>query len=267
MTPLQGAPIQAPDESVEAVVRAASGYVEAYRKDVAFLLADEHYTQTRTRAGRKIDRRVMTGDFFLTFLEADRKWIAVHDVVTVDGRDVPDRDSLQTLLRKGGSLRGIVEQVAQRNAEFNIGSVWRNFNEPTFALMLLDPDRTSSVTFRKKQVERGGEATLVTLTFEEDDRPTLVRGPGGPVAGRGELIIEAGTGRVRQTRFELEQGDLSARLVTEYAYDAHVEMWLPSRFTERYENRAGVSPEPELIVCEADYTNYRRFTATGRIKR
>ena len=41
-------------------------------------------------------------------------------------------------------------------------------------------------------------------------------------------------------------------------------MWVPSVFTERYErdSRSG----RELIVCEAKYSNYRRFEVTGRIK-
>jgi hypothetical protein len=257
---------QEPDLSVEAVVRAAAAWLEQYRNDVAFLLADETYVQSRqSRAGRELEHRSMSGELFLTYVAADDDWIAVHDVQAVDDVPVGDREGLQDLLRRGGTLRGIARLVAERNAGFNIGGVWRNFNEPLFPLQLLEPDRVSRVRFTAKSVTRGGEIPLVTVEFEERGRPTLVRTPEGPVAARGEMTIEAGSGRVRRTRFELHRGALRADLVTEYAHDLKMDMWLPSTFAERYEGER--DGDREVIVAHATYTNYRRFTATGRIKR
>lgn len=244
---------------------AASTWVTGYRKDVAFLLADETYTQTRLDAdGRVLGTRTMQGELFLTYLEADEAWIAVHDVATVDGVPVPDRESLVSMIQQGGELRGIARRVAERNAQFNIGAVSRNFNEPTLALMLLEPARVMRLRVDQTRVDRSPARTLVTLAYEERGRPTLVRGPSGPIASRGEFVVEPDSGRVRRARFTLRQDDLRADLETTFALDERLDVWVPTLFTERYEvERDGTA---ETIACEARYTNFRRFIVLSRIR-
>jgi hypothetical protein len=41
-------------------------------------------------------------------------------------------------------------------------------------------------------------------------------------------------------------------------------MWVPVSFTERYES---TREDREVIVCEAAYTNFRKFETSARIKR
>jgi hypothetical protein len=203
---------------------------------------------------------------FLTYVAADRDWIAVHDIAEVNGRPVADREDLRLLLSQGAELRGITQKVAARNASFNIGHVFRNFNEPTMALRVLDnePLRNFSFERRRVAVTADGDATLVTLEFRERGRPTIVRGERQRnLESRGELTIEASTGRVRQTVFEVADGPLRARLETVYAFEPRLDLWVPSTFSERYDlNRPG---EKETVLCEATYTNYRRFVTSGRI--
>jgi hypothetical protein len=256
------------DTSERAVVRAASAYVETYRRDVAYLLADETTTQTRRRGDAEVvDARRLQGELFLTYLDADRAWIAVHDVATVDGVPVPtpDRDDLMRLLAGSDAFAGIARRVADRNARFNLGSVARNFNEPTLPLMLLNADRVGAVSFDRAAVTRDDSSTLVALKYREDDRGTLVRSPTRPLRASGELLVEAGTGRVRRTTFSVRQGSLRADLVTTYAFDERLNLWLPATFTERYEGE--VDDAKEVIECETTYSNYRRFTVRARIKR
>jgi hypothetical protein len=251
-----------PDLSVKALVAASTKYVAGYEQEFAFLLANESYAQSRLRSSALVESRVLESEMFLTFLPADDEWVAVRDVLKVDGEPVPVREDLRTLLGSKAEFRGLIAQIVDRNARYNIGGVWRNFNEPTLPLLLMDAKRVRDVKFDRGAVVKDGDATLVTLLFSERGRPTLVRGPDGSMPASGEIVVEAGTGVVRRTRFDLEHAGLRARLTTSYARDPKLGLWLPATFTERYET----SPTQELVLCESTYSNYRRFEVNAKIK-
>ena len=250
------------DLSVKSVVAAASKYVARYEQEFAFLLAEEAYSQVRMRGTTTLESRRLKSEFFLTFLPADDEWVAVRDVKTVDDEPVAARDDLRTVLATKGEFRGLIAQIVDRNARYNIGGVIRNFNEPTLPLLLLDAKRVNEVKFDRGAVVRDGDTTLVTLQYAERSRPTLVRDPYGSVPATGELIVEAGTGVIRRTRFDLERAGVKVRLTTTYAREPRLNLWLPETFTERYD-----TPDTkELVMCEASYSNYRRFEVNARIK-
>jgi hypothetical protein len=264
-TALPRAQAPAIDVSTKGLVAAAARYVADYEQAFLFLVADETYEQvSHNLANDVLTRRVMRGELFLTFLPADDEWIAVHDITEVDGEPVTDREDLRILLQRRDTLRGVASRIAARNARFNIGGVTRNFNEPTLPLLLLHAKRINGVKFGTAQLQHEGAATLATLTFAERDRPTLVTGSSGPAPASGFLVIEAGTGRVRHTLFSLKDRATTVTLETFYAHDGNVDLWVPTRFTERYDTSVG--PLHEVVNCEAVYSNYRRFDVTGRIK-
>jgi hypothetical protein len=78
----------------------------------------------------------------------------------------------------------------------------------------------------------------------------------------GELVVEAGTGVIRRTRFDLDRAGVKVRLTTNYAREPRLNLWLPETFTERYDTTA----TQELVMCEASYSNYRRFEVNAKIK-
>jgi hypothetical protein len=252
------------DTSTRAVVAAAARYVVDYETKFKFVIADETYDQaTFDQEKRETARRSMKGELFLTFIPADAAWLAVHDFTEVDGEPVADREDLRPLLQKGETT-SVVRSVLKRNARFNLGTIVRNFNEPTLALLILEPKRVGGFSFDRQEVTTVGGKPKVRLSFRERDRPTLVRdAEGGPVYARGELIVDAETGRIERTHIELADGPIVARLTTTYAPDPKIEMWVPVSFTERYERS---NAQREVIVCQAQYTNFRKFEATARIK-
>jgi hypothetical protein len=257
---------QRPAPSVKTLTTAASAYVADYETRFAFLIADEDYSQqTLDAGGQQTGQRTTHGELFLTFLPADRQWIAVHDVADVDGQPVTDREDLRALLQRG-SIIPVAQRVADRNARFNIGSVTRNFNEPTLGLLVLEAKRASNFKFGIARAEPESEPPLVTLAFTERDRPTLVKSTRGQaIFATGEVTIAVDTGAVRRTRLQFVDGPVRATLTTDYTLDARLGLWVPSVFTERYElTRRDVGDEN--IACEARYTNYRRFEVTARIK-
>lgn len=259
-------PLSQRARTTAAVVDAARGYLRQYRDALRYVLADERTEQVQYRADRRVAARTLTGEFFLTFLEADRRWMAIHDVATVDGARVDDGGDLVRLLRDA-PVRDVGARLAARNARFNLGGIRRNFNEPTLALLVLEPDRRDRVRFslaRADDGDAGADPSLVTLRFEERGRPTIVSSMrGGPVPARGELVVEAATGAVRRTTMAFDEDPVIARLVTDYARDPRLDLWLPVRFSERYERRAG--DDSESVVVESAYSNYRRFETDGRL--
>jgi hypothetical protein len=250
--------------STDDLVDAAAGYVARYQRAFLRLLADEQYDQVRTVEGEPVrETRLLRGELFLTYLEAEDRWIAVHDFAEVDGQPVPDRADMRTLIRDG-AVRSVAPRLAARNARYNLGRVVRNFNEPTLALQVFSADRRSRFRFSREGLTEEGGVALVTLAFRERDRPTLVSSVrGGPVFSTGEAVIEARTGRVRRISMSVEDGPVEATLDTIFAEDAGLGLWVPVRFTERY--RLADDDHRETIVCEARYTNYRRFETSGRL--
>jgi hypothetical protein len=254
------------DLTAEGVVAAASKYVEEYQRAFSFLVADEEYVQRLAEDKVPKATRWIRGELFMTYLPVDGEWITVHDAIEVDGRPVANREDLRRLLQTGDA-GSIVERVANHNAQFNIGTVTRNFNEPTLPLLILEARRVGNSRFRRQLVAEDGPATIVTVSFEERDRPTLIgSASGGPVFAKGSFDIEAGTGRVRRSRFELEDDRVKGTLDTTYAHEPRLDLWVPTVFREVYELRHR-SGKQEVVIAESAYRNYRRFEATGRIKR
>jgi hypothetical protein len=253
-----------PDVSTKAIVTAAAAYVRDYQGQMRFVVADETYVQEVLRTPGGTERREMTGELFLAFIPGDTEWIAVHDVAVVDGRPVTDRGALRALLQQGEVSR-VAQLVANRNAAFNIGSIRRNFNEPTLPLLLFGPKRVESVAFDRRKVERIGETTRVTLSFTDRGRPTLIRTPrGGRIQSTGEMVIDVETGRVERTVLRIDHDNVVAEQATDYTLEEKLNLWVPSVFREHYLGHD--KNVKEMISCEARYTNYRRFEVTGRIK-
>ena len=255
---------QTPEVSVRAVTAAAARYLAEYESQSNFLLADETYIQRVVdSAGREAARRTMISESFSTFVPSSRIWISMRDVIEVDGRPVEPREDLRALLQNRDTP-GAARSLAERNARYNIGSISRNFNEPTLGLLVFEPGRRPQFRFERRKVEADAGATLVTLAFKEVDTPTLIRAVDGqPVFSTGEVTVEARTGRIRRTTIEMRHGPIVAVLTTDYALDPKLDMWVPAMFTERYDQKK--SPRQQ-ILCEARYTNYRRFDVTSRIR-
>jgi hypothetical protein len=252
-----------PRTDAESIRRLATRWLESYRTELSFVVADEDTLQHRPPGPRRLDERLdevrtLRGELFLVYLETDRRWMAVHDVAEVDGLPVPDRESLPVLLARR-TARSVFAELAERNARYNLGGISRNFNEPTLGLAILDPDRRG-VRVERRRVATTPSGTVVTLGFKERERPTLVVSKGGtPVYAEGEIDVDAATGAVLKTVLRLEHGAIDAALETVFTRHDTLGLYVPVTFTERYEDRS------ETIVCETRYSNFRRFQTSGRL--
>jgi hypothetical protein len=275
MVAAAGAASQAPDTTTRSVVDAAAAYVAGYQRQLTSTLADEIYIQdiiVQTPRELQMPRtRRMRSEVFFMFAPADRDWMAIRDVLAVDGNTLGERPDLREALRTLAP-RDVATRFKQYNSRFNIGRIARNFNEPTLSLLVLDARHRARFSFERRRVERSGGDVLVTLEFTERESPTLIHDlVRGRVMSKGELVVEAGSGLVRRTRLTAKIEQLRIELITEYARDDKLGMWVPSAFREEYEyggdTRAGrTDTEHERVLCEAHYTNFRRFETAVRIK-
>ncbi len=260
--------------STASVVARVSDYIRGYQQAFAFLIAAEHYEQrASSEAGAETGSggvapqwRAMRGELFLTYLGADGRWIALHDIAEVDGIPVEGRDNLRALLAVS-PVESVAARLFRHNARYNIGTITRNFNEPTLALQVLEPHNRSRFRFRILNVDRDEPGvTLVTLGFREVERPTIVRNlDGGPVFSSGEMIVDAVRGTIRWTHMSFRHDDVDAELTTAFARDDRLGLWLPRTLAERYSARPRKGRGAETITCTARYDDYRRFEATGRV--
>jgi hypothetical protein len=256
------------DTSAKAVTRAAFHYVDDYEKQLSFLLADEDGLQRSYVGGLSSTPRKRTtkAEVFLTFLDADRMWLTVRDVTEVDGQPLEHKKDLRALLTAGPVL-GLARTLAQENSRFNIGRIYRNFNEPTLGLLVLDAKHRDRFKFDRKKVESSAAGPLVTLAFTEKKGPTLIHSANGQeVFAKGEVVIEAATGRVRETQIEITTDPVHAKLATRFVEDARLAVWVPDTLTEIYTDQVNTQRSHETTVCESKYTNYRRFEVQVRIK-
>jgi hypothetical protein len=189
------------DFSPKALAAKASEYLAEYATKLARIIADESYLQeVYASADVRTASRRMKGELFLTYLAADREWMSVHDVHEVDGQPVPDRAELVALVQRGAET-SVLRELTRRNGRFNIGSVARNFNEPTLGLLILESSRLSSSEFSRQAVVPSAGATLVTLAFKERgiphpherrDRPGGRNGPRALDAPRVQVRLRSG---------------------------------------------------------------------------
>lgn len=252
------------------MVAAAAAYVADYQKQLTFVVADERYTQQiLAQSSGDISAfrpREIRGETFFLFTAPQHGWMAIRDVVEVDGRRVENRPSPLEALRTLPPER-VAAAFKDNNARYNIGRTYRNFNEPTLSLLPLTDLHRERFSFSRRTVTREGDTVLVTLEFRERELPTLIRDlKHGRLFSRGELLVEAGTGRIRRAEIRVEAKGLRVRLMTDYAPEERLGIWVPVRFRETYERGTERDGEHERIQCDAVYSNYRRFEVSARIR-
>jgi hypothetical protein len=256
---------------VDAVVAKAADYIRAYQRELTQILADEEYEQqivTQTPEEPGMPRRRLTQSEVFFLFAGD--WMAMRDVVTVDGAPLKARPDLKQALASLPTLE-VARRFKEYNSRYNVGRIVRNFNEPTLSLLLLDDRYRSNVTFKWRRVQKEKDGDWVTVEFEE--RPgaggLIVDLAGAAAPSKGRFEVHAGTGQIRFAQMVTTIGPVTAELTTRYGPNAHVGILVPVTFTEHYREGAarGAGSDPrtriqsryEEIRARADYRNYRRF--------
>ena len=260
------AAVASPAQDLDSVTARASNYVVDYEQELGTVIAEEQYSQTAIwvrpsaalGSARRVrrERRRLLSDYLI--LRAGGLWIGFRNVLEVDGREVTERrDEFEAFFRETGELtRAQLAQLVNASAEYNIGDIRRNFNLPTFALMVLRPSLIDRFQFDKIEEETGEEVNAWMIGFKEHVRPSFVSGVlrDEPLLS-GRLWIDPATGRVLRTEviIDTEKGSMNAEIRVRYQLDPRLGMWVPVEMEERYEIRN------HEIEGKATYANFRRF--------
>ena len=259
-----------------AVVLARAGaYVLQFEERFAFVISDERYAQHAM--GRAylapVDRSMVSEMLFLWLADA-RSWLAVRNVLSVDGQAIGDSARRLDRLLASTAPIGItrLRQLASESARYNLGHIGRTFNDPLLAVRFLEPDsqRRFKLTLQGEEMVDG--VRVSKIAFDEKASPTVIQDNGRDRPARGMIWI-AEDGAIVRTR--LEVGDrlrgYTTSIVVDYQRDPKLEMLVPMTMHEKYMQIMNtytigpLGPVGERIDCEATYSNFRRFETAARI--
>jgi hypothetical protein len=266
--------LASPEPDLKTVLQRAGAYAADYHERFTALVAEERYVQrvgpdpARATGGRAVEQeRILTSDYVIVRdFAGSKSWVGVRDVFDVDGEPVnADRTRLQSLL--GDTTRPLAARVralADLQAKYNLGDLYRTINVPTLALEFLLPDRQPRFHFKRRGTAVFRGAPVWIVTFEERDRPTIIRTPEGrDVRSSGTFWIDPSNGSV--LRSELRTGQIPGRplqsiIIVSYTHNTRFDMLLPDDMNELYITGR------TRIEGHATYTNFRRFETEVRIK-
>ncbi len=250
---------------LEVLVR-ATRYVDALHGQLSALVAEERYQQ-RVRGGGGARRRLLRSDFLLIQPEGADRYYGFRDVFEVDRRPVRNRDERLAKLFLDGTASADrqIEGIRSESALYNIGSVERNFNTPTYALLFLrashklrfEFEGTTDVSLPLGLDDLSATEEIYVLRFRETWPRTIIRGRDGRnMPAEGRFWIESESGRVLATELNVEDQLLKATIAVAFEKNEELGHLVPSEMRERYDNREEVS----RVDGTATYSRFRQFS-------
>jgi hypothetical protein len=265
----------ADEPTLNTVLGRAAKYATDYHQRFKVLVAEENYVQRvgpdrpPVGDGRPSgeQERLLKSDYILLHdFAGANSWVGVREVLEVNGEPVTtDRDRLRAILEDTTQpLVARIRALADQQAKYNLGDLYRTINVPTLPLEFLLPDRQPRVRFKHKGSTTVQDRSVWIVSFEERDRPTIIRTPqGGDITSSGSFWIDPANGAV--IRSELRTGQVPGRPLTtiilvSYTPNNRFDMLLPDDMNELYLTHR------TRIEGHATYSNYRRWEAEVRIK-
>jgi hypothetical protein len=268
----------AQEPSLAEVLGRATDYVSELSEQLSGTVAEERYEQRSTTPvtsgfGRFGDRgrydtshRTLRSDYLLVRPTGSDQYHGFRDVFEVEGRLVRDREERLTrlFLTPSVSAEEQIRKIMTDSARYNVGDVTRNFNTPTFALLVLHPayklrfefERVTDAAPRLGLDGPDKAADVWVIEYKETWPTTVVRGQDGKnLPAQGRFWIEPTTGRVLVSEFIIEDSAVDATITVRYETAEKLGHLVPVEMRERYDNRRAGS----RVDGTATYTRFRRF--------
>jgi hypothetical protein len=276
---------QAPEPSLDELLAKAATYEQRFEQEIRTIVAHEHYEQRRSGFSPDLDanprrQRTIESETLFVWLPDEGSWLTARNVHTVDGLPVQDSETrLERLLADmSGDWVARVRRLRDEGARFNLGSIQRNFSDPTMVVQFIGPSAQRRFRFERRGRDRVEGRPAWRLSFIEQVRPTLIQSDGHDIPAAGDVWIDAADGAVMRTRVSLRDTQsafrLRAAIDVTYRHDSRFGIWMPARMQETYEEsgrgvyRGQNRTFQDRVDCVATYTNFRRFeTEVGIVPR
>jgi hypothetical protein len=249
--------VAAQEPSLDDVLKRAAAYVARFQQQLSGIVAEETYDQdvrkSSSPSGSFVPHRRLRSDLLLVRPVGADRYVEFRDVFQVDGHAVRDRQERlsRLFLEPPPGAASQLERVQHESSRYNLGNVTRNMNTPVLALGFLHRDFQSSFAFKRTS---DSKPELWVIEFEEKEKPTLIRTPGGiDLPSRGRFWIDPSTGAVQKTELIVIEGDLVATVLVEYGSQPSIEFLVPVEMRELYVSRR------DRIDGRAVYGHFRRF--------
>jgi hypothetical protein len=256
--------------SLKIVLGRAGDYVVRFERELATLVAEEHYTQDVTGGG-PIEHRELRSDLLFVSRLGMHRYVEFRDVFEVDGRSVRRRDERLTQLAADPSDASM-GQIVSESARYNIGDIERTINVPLLPLMFLIPENqwrfkfnvqkgTQPLSTSKDIPSSSPRFTVSTevwaIEYREVERPTVIRFVDGrrsiPVHGR--FWIDPTSGRVLMSELIAEDKIVHATIDVSYQSEPVLDLLVPIEMREAYWR----GDQPARITGIATYDGFRRL--------
>lgn len=257
-------------------------YLSAYEPELSTLVAEEHLTQSPMRNGasaldgsagnpssvRDLSRaRTLRSDVAFVSLPGNAGWLGYRDVREVGGKAVKRRGPAlnELLAQRSDDARERALALLLESARHNLGAP-RTINLPSLPLELLHIRNEARFVIVRTSMDRAGDCVAMRLDLNETVTPTLIQRPeGGDMPSRVAAWVEPETGRLCQAEVGTRDARLGASqfeavVRVEFRIDRTLGLMVPTRMGEVF-----FIPPRGMGLGEATYTNYRRFTTSGRL--
>lgn len=252
-------------------------YLSIYETAISTLIADERFEQwplDNLRTGLtpgtyKRDTfllRTLESEVAFVSLPANAGWLGFRDTVRLNKKAVkrngPPLAELLSLESADGRDRALA--LLLESARHNLGAP-RTINLPSLPLELLHVRNQARFVIVRTSMDRVGDCNAMRLDLSETVTPTLIQRPeGGDMPSRVSAWVEPETGRLCRAEVGTRDARLGASkfeavIAVEFARHEALDLTLPSRMREVF-----FLPPRGSGEGEANYTNYRRVTPTGR---
>jgi hypothetical protein len=197
------------------------------------------------------------------WLPQENLWLSVRNILAVDGRAIPDSKQRldKALSEPGFDYVSRLRRLQAESARYDIGQVWRTTGSPSLVLRFLLPTNQQRFKFSLGGFERRADRNVVKVSFAERESPTFIDFNGQDAKSNGAAWIDPADGTVVRTSLVVKTPlPMDVSISVEFRRDQRLELWVPSRMDERYDQGLG-----DFTTCSAQYSNFRRFETSGRV--
>jgi len=210
----------------------------------------------------------MLSDVFFYRPATEGPAMTVRTIRVVDGRMIQGSDDRieQALTLSPGARTEKLRALADAGAQYNLGDLQRNFNEPTVALIFGATDFQPRFRFSIDPTDESEGETVYAINYREVQRPTVIRDArtGADIPASGRLWTTA-EGVVTRTELHLDRNDTLVTIRVSYQLDPHLGVMVPATMDEDYRYRDQRTHRFVFVTAHASYSEYRRFETSVRI--